>query len=565
MNGNDIALLNLRWAETLTAGLAARGVERAVISPGSRSTPLVLAFERASGVTVHVHPDERSAAFFALGLARGSLRPVALVCTSGSAPGHWFPAVIEAAAAGVPLILLTADRPPELHDRGANQTIDQTRLFGSHVRAFHDPGPPTGSMEHLASLAARAVEQSLWPKPGPVHLNLPFREPLVPESLPAPSPPSTVPETILPLAAVPAAEATELAARFAGRPGLIVCGARGLEPGAPEAVSSLAAVLRVPVLADALSGLRFGPHDRSLVMAYADAWLRSENKRPEWILQVGGPPVSKVVQTFLETCGAADFVIADATGDWPDPGAKATRVVRAPAGILCASIAEEEPAPAPAGWLEHFRAAEDTARKLSETEAPPEARAVRALLSTLPAGATLFTGNSLPVREVDWFSGTGPHALTILANRGASGIDGHASTLLGLAVASPGPVVGLIGDLAFFHDLNGLLAAREAGANAVLIVVDNGGGGIFEHLPQAELPTFTEHWLAPTGIDLEKAAEVFGIRTRHLEGLEILEGAVTEALDNPGLDLLILDVDRNESVDRHRAYWNAVAAALGES
>lgn len=573
MSRDGTANRNLRWAATLMGALADRGVTDVVISPGSRSTPLVLACEATQGLTLRVQVDERAAAFFALGLAKGTGRPAALICTSGSAPAHWLPAVIEARSAGVPLLLLSADRPPELHDCGANQTIDQTRLFGAHVNGFHAfPPPDDDVLEVMPAMAARILDQTLWPEPGPVHVNLPFREPLVPQVVPPsggrPDHLAQAPMPMHPSAACPVPEAAELAERIAGHPGVIVCGSTSQHGGYPAAVAELAAVLRVPILADPLSGLRFGPHDRAQVLARYDAFLRGAASwvgyKPDWVLNLGGPPVSKLLLSWLEPRGSEDFIVVEPGGRWPDPLRKATRMVRADPTQLCSALADEAPALAPSGWLEHFLEAEKAAEAI-DSSGIPEARVVQTLADTLPPGSTLFVGNSLPVREVDWFSGTGSHTVRLLGNRGASGIDGHLSTVLGLAASGEGPVVGLIGDLAFFHDMNGLAMARDSGIDATIIVLENGGGGIFGYLPQAGLDGFAEHWLTPTGIDIGRAATLFGVRHRKVSPDGTFATVLSESLETPGVDLIEVSIDREQSVAAHRAWWDAVAEALEET
>ncbi|MEO5338123.1 MAG: 2-succinyl-5-enolpyruvyl-6-hydroxy-3-cyclohexene-1-carboxylic-acid synthase [Magnetospirillum sp. WYHS-4] len=543
--------LNFRWAATLTAALADLGVRHAVISPGSRSTPLVLASRATEGLKTWVQVDERCAAFFALGLAKGTGAPVALVATSGSAPAHWYPAVIEASQAGVPLLLLSADRPPEMQDCGANQTLDQTRLFGAHVRAFLGlPVPDGEALAALPNLAARAVDRALWPLPGPVHINLPFREPLVPDGMPALAS-VAVPRLSLP-PAMPA-EVPELRGR-----GVIVCAGNPAPPAAD--VAELARTLRVPVLADPLSGLRFGSHDLEPVMVRYDAWARGERfvagSRPDWVLSFGGAPVSKPLLRFLAGCGAAEFIVVDDRGSWSDPVRRATHMLRAGAGAVCRALADTPPAPS--GWLERFQEADAVATRLADAFPIAERDMVQAATST---AGLLFCGNSLPVREVDAFSGKGPAGPVLTANRGASGIDGSVSTLLGLAAAH-GPAVGLIGDLALYHDMNGLLMARDGGLDAVVAVPNNGGGAIFEYLPQARLPGFADHWLTPTGIDLGKVAGLYGLPYRSAATGAEFATALDEAIDRGGVHLLEVAIDRERSVASHKAYWAAVAAAV---
>lgn len=572
----DQASENFIWASHLIHGLAAAGAVHAVISPGSRSTPLALACLRHPGLKTWVQVDERSAAFFALGLAKACHQPVILVCTSGSAPANWFPAVIEADMGAIPLLLLSADRPAELRDCGANQSIDQNYLFGSHVRAFHELPPADARPEmlrYLRTLAARAAEQCRWPLPGPVHVNVPLREPLVPAaSVGRPEgrdvglkadlqAESMAPAMVShPLLSLPDEEAATLARALAGGKGLIVCGWGEHGSGFPEAVTALARQLACPVLADPLSGLRFGSHGLNAVLCRYDAFLRrgsvQETLRPDWVLRFGAMPVSKTLQQFLSAQSGIPHIVVDAHGRWPDPLHRATRLVRADSAILCRQLAAVTGSAAPAPWLAAFQAEEQRAAGLAELNAPLEAAVVRAVADLLPDGGTLFSGNSMAIRDLDAYSGSNDKPLQIIGNRGASGIDGNVSTALGLAAGSAHPVVALLGDLAFYHDMNGLLAAR--GLDVVLIVINNGGGGIFEYLPQSQLEDFERAWLTPPGLDFAHAARMYGLGYQKVSAAADFRAALAAALAG-GAHLIEVMVERDLSVARHRAYWAAVA------
>lgn len=562
---NDIAAANLRWAMALVDGLAAAGVEHAVISPGSRSTPLALACLRHPRLRAWIQVDERSAGFFALGLSKADRRPVVLICTSGSAPANWFPAVIEANHGMIPLILLTADRPPELRDCGANQTIDQVKLFGGQVRASHElPLAETtmAALQNLGWLAARAADQSRWPLPGPVHINVPLREPLVPSGALPEYEVAAFPATVsYPAMLPPADEIACWATELSGRPGLIVCGEDEYQDGFPAALAQLAGQLACPVLADPLSNLRFGAHDRSRIFSRYDAFLRrtnfTETHRPEWVLRFGAMPVSRQLQNTLAACTEATHFLVESHGRWPDPLQLTTRLLRADADAVCAALVAARPLPAPAAWLEDFAAEESRAAGLAQTAAKPiEAEVVESLLRQL-AGGCLFSGNSMAIRDLDSFAAGGEAPLRIVGNRGASGIDGNVSSSLGLCAALGQPVVALLGDLAFYHDMNGLLVAR--GLNITFIVLNNGGGGIFSYLAQAGLEEFERAWLTPTELDFSHAARMYGLDYCHVENAEAFDAALAAALAHEGADLIEVRVDRESSVARHRDYWVAVA------
>ncbi len=568
------ATLNLQWAFALVDGLTTQGVHRAVISPGSRSTPLVLACERHPAVQTWVQIDERCAGFFALGLARCDARPVILVATSGSAPSHWYPAVIEASEQGTPLILLSADRPPELQGWHANQTTDQTRLFGPHVRVYENPGLPlsgAGAPGFIRMLGARAARQAQWPRPGPVHVNQPFREPLVPD-LPAIhdcEPPAQTRHDARPRLMPDPRQIERVSSLLSDRPGVIVCGPAAEATGLAPAVSELGERLRCPLLADPLSGLRFGDHLHGGVLSRYDAFLRNprtrSNLRPAWVLRFGHPPVSKSLQAYLGDPPDGGTVLVAADGDWPDPMHNTGELIQASPVEVCRALCIQDPAPAPADWLEAFQAADRRAEEegfcSGKQETPFEGDIIADLLAALPPRSLLFCGNSLPIRALDTWSGTGTKPLGILGNRGVSGIDGNVSTLLGLAAGTEdGPVVGLLGDLAFYHDMNGLLAAEDH--EGVIIVLNNDGGGIFGYLDQAELPGFERYWLTPTGLDLSRVAGLYDLAFHRVEKQTSFAPAFVKALEEPGISLIEVMLDRQYSMDRQRAYWAGVSDGL---
>jgi 2-succinyl-5-enolpyruvyl-6-hydroxy-3-cyclohexene-1-carboxylate synthase len=563
----DTGNLNLRWAYALVDGLAAAGVSHAVISPGSRSTPLALACDRHPSLATWVLPDERCAAFYALGLARGGQGPTAVIATSGSAPAHWYPAIIEASQDQQSLVLISADRPAELHDCGANQTVDQTRLFGVHVRQFFqlpEPDKDAGVLRQASLRAQRLVDISRWPLPGPVHLNVPLREPLVPEDdlgdLPTPSAPGV--QIAHPQLSPDPGELQDLACELSGRPGLILCGRLPTAAGLAPAIGRLARRLDCPVLADPLSGLRFGPHDRSLILARYDSFLRrtafTRTHRPSWVLGLGGVPTSKALQTYLDGLGPLPRVTVVPFGPWSDPGHRCTRVIHTDPESLCRALSEFRLAPAPASWSEAFLAEERRCeRRLDEMRRQPlEAEILGLLARHAPAGATLFLGSSMVIRDADSFLAGSDRPLTLIGNRGVSGIDGHVSTLMGLAAARREPVIGVLGDLALYHDMNGLLAAR--GLGATLIVFNNRGGAIFDYLPQARLPDYERYWRTPTGLDPAKIADLYGLRHWRVSDARAFQDALLRALQDGQEDLIEVVLDPQLSLARHRAYWEAI-------
>ncbi|KOR30552.1 hypothetical protein TI04_05225 [Achromatium sp. WMS2] len=553
--------LNARWAATLIEGLSRSGVTQAVLSPGSRSSPLVLACDAYLNTKMLV--DERSAAFFALGCAKITAQPVVLVCTSGTATANWYPAVMEASYARIPLILLTADRPPESLGFGANQTVDQIKMFGNLTRLYYGlPPPDFSALKSLATLAAQAVEKSLWPLPGPVHINVPFREPLLPGQDIAPItklPPT--PFVTAPLSPNPQVM-QRIVAQIAGHPGLIVCGELQYDTQLATAIVELAATLDCPILADPLSNLRCGSHHLGHVMCHYDTWLLHDDLalkwQPRWLIHFGTTPVSKRLSKFLAHIKLPTYIAVNDQGLWSDPQHLVTRMVRANPLIFCSYLSNIiKDQQTNNSWKQTLIPLETAAVELLDgTNIPLEWTIIRQVIAALPSPATLFIGNSMPIRDLDACMGSGPKELRILANRGASGIDGTISTLAGVAASSQNITIGIIGDLALFHDLNGLYSLQEP--NVILIVMNNEGGGIFHYLSQAKLPTFTKYWLTPTVFDISKIAAAFQLNYMLANSEETMMEAFTRALNLGQPSLIEVKIDSKNSVDLHRKYWAMV-------
>jgi len=547
--------LTYRWAWALLDGFAAAGLRRVVVSPGARSTPLTLAALRHPGLAVEVVVDERSAAFFALGLAKAERGPVALVATSGSAVANWFPAVVEADLARVPLILLSADRPPELQDCGANQTMDQLGPFGCHVRKFHQLPPAEADTGWLAGLAARAMAASqATALAGPVHLNVPLREPLVPAELALVA--TAVAPRLLPCQTQATAETLGILAELMTGTGAIVCGPDDLGDNFRRAVTDLASRLRVPVFADVLSGLRYGAAAGSPVLAHPDQVARVA-AQADWLLRFGGAPVSRAMGDWLAR-GRVQVVVADHSRP-ADPSATATHFVGADPASLCRSVGGS---PSPSGWSDRFaeldRAAAIAAEQLCAGDRPFEGALVRRLVRALPAGTPLFLGNSLAIRATEWFSGRIITPLRPFGNRGVSGIDGNLSTAFGVAAAC-GPTVAVVGDLTFLHDLGALALGRRHPLTVLLL--DNGGGGIFDHLAQAALPEFEQAWLTPPSLDPVAAARAFGLPCVSAAGTAEAVAAVAAGLERPGGSVVHVPIDRGHSLARCRALFTGSATS----
>lgn len=587
----DQGTRNVAVAGAFVDELARVGIRHACICPGSRSTPLALGFADHGAIRVWIHVDERSAAFFALGMARALGEPVALLCSSGTAAANFLPAVVEAFYSRVPLLVLTADRPPELRDTGAPQTIDQIRLYGGHVKWFSDlPTPELTAdlVRHTRTTAARASAVARAAPAGPVHLNFPFREPLLPaagaDSAPvlptdasgqlAGRPYATVSAGVpLPDSAVIAQLAAELVATPRG---LIVCGPQDDLALAP-AVVALAAALGYPILADPLSQVRCGPHDRALVVDSYDAFLRDDavcrELAPEVVLRLGALPTAKPLALFLERFPASRQILIDDGGGWRDAGFRVSDVIHAAPRAVCAGLAGAVAAcrvSAPTDewacrWLVVARRTRvGIAAALTGEDETFEGRVFAELAELLPDGATLFAGNSMPVRDLDTFFPSNERAIRCLANRGANGIDGVVSSALGVAAVSDGPLVLVIGDLSFYHDLNGLLAAKLHGLRATIVVLNNDGGGIFSFLPQATAvppDRFEQLFGTPTGLDFRFAASLYGATFTRSVGWDAFRAAVAVGLAHDGLSIVEVVTDRARNIVQHRAIWATLAAS----
>ena len=574
---SDAALLRAFVAE-----LVAAGVRDAVVCPGSRSTPLALALTANGDLRVRVLLDERAAGFFAVGMARTDRRPVVVLVTSGTAAMELGPAVVEAAYARVPLIVLTADRPAELRDRGAPQTIDQDHLYGKQAKWFaelplFDGDPATAA--HVRSLAGRAVATALAEPAGPVHLNAPFREPLLPDG------PLGDERVETPFASAIAGRRTldeaaiDRLAGSLGSPerGLIVAGPDD-DPALPEALALFAASTGYPILADPLSGLRTGDHDRSLVIARADQLVRQgawiEAHRPELVIRTGAMPTSKPIAELLART-RPELVVLDGGSGWRESTLiPATFVHADPAATLRALTARRPGWAGDSAWAADWLLADRTAVDamdawLAALEEPFEGAPFPALAAALPNGSTLWAGNSMPVRDMDGWLPSTERSITVRSNRGANGIDGVVSTALGSAATAGGPVALVVGDVSFLHDMNALVAAKLHGLSATIVLVNNDGGGIFSFLPQASaaipgagLPDrYEELFGTPHGIDVAPIVTALG-GEHVLVGPDDLRAQVERSVGCAGVQVLELRTDRARNVALHREVAAVVAAAI---
>ena len=532
------------------------------------------------GLRVWSHVDERSAAFFALGIAKETRRPTAVLCTSGTAAANFLPAVVEAYAAEVPMLVLTADRPPELRGCGAPQSIDQIKLYGSYARWFAEAGAPEIGAGYFRSLAARAVAFAVASPPGPVHLNFPFREPLMPSAaLPTSDARSATVAHHALLAPEPGL-VRSLAERLGrSRRPLIVCGPGYGGDEFASAVAELAERCGAPILADPLSQMRCGTHDLSHVVATYDALLRHQplaaRLAPDLVLRIGPTPRSKPLLQYLQRHVAAPQIVLHSLGAWSDPGLSAAEMIAADPTLTCAALLPRLEARDPtAPWLSSWTKAGDCAAAAlaAEFEAMEEmfeGKALARLAARLPDEAVVFVGNSMPVRDIESFWPVGPKRRRFLCNHGANGIDGFVSSVLGVAASGMAasaevPVVAVTGDLGFYHDLNGLLAAKRYPIAATILVLNNDGGGIFSFLPQAHCGAgFEELFATPHGLDFHHAAQLYGAEFERVSSWSQFDAAVPRAIASKRTTVIEVPVPgRDRNVALHRELWRSVAAAL---
>ncbi|HEU4905344.1 MAG TPA: 2-succinyl-5-enolpyruvyl-6-hydroxy-3-cyclohexene-1-carboxylic-acid synthase [Solirubrobacterales bacterium] len=572
---------NTALATAFVEELARCGLRHAVVSPGSRSTPLALALWRQQEIETTVIVDERSAAFFALGAAQTSGAPVAILCTSGTAAANFHPAVCEADHSAVPLLVLTADRPPELRGVGAGQAIDQLKLYGESVRWFCEVGSHEADDDgllHLRSTACRAFAAARGDtRPGPVHLNFPLREPLAPlpveGAVTATDPLALEGRGERPLTAVTPIDLEptqflldEVAGHLAEAPiGVIVAG-RQLDRELREPLAHLAAAAGYPILAEPSSQLRCGPHDRSHVIGAYDLLLRDEGFReattPELVLRFGEMPTSKPLRSWLAESGAEQIVV-DPLGGWNEPSRRAAALLRADPTELASGWAARlgEDRPPPALWLQADQAAREAVEaELGKAGAPTEPGLQLALGAAYADGELIYTASSMPIRDQEAFlPSTGTDA-TFLCNRGANGIDGLISSGIGAAHATGRPTTIVSGDLGLLHDLGGLATLRDVSAPVRIVVIDNDGGGIFHFLPQEQALKDSEFEAllgTPRGVDVAKAAALFDLPHRRLDSLDDLPDALAA-----GTGMIEVKTDRETNLALHRRIAARVANAI---
>lgn len=570
--------------ESLTAYLAAfvvelvqTGIKDVVVSPGSRSTPMAMVMAEHPELNIHIHVDERSAAFFALGIAKATNKPVAILCTSGTAAANYFPAIIEARYSRVPLLVLTADRPHELREVGAPQAIDQIHLYGQHVKWFADMALPENSNElirYARTVGARAAAIASQAPAGPVHLNFPFREPLIPK----------LDEEIFELKERPMGyvqvrngeltirqdEFREISQKLKGyKKGIIVCGNISDNRFA-QAVTELSAALKFPVLADPLAQLRSGLHPLENIVEAYDTFLRNEDAKeylkPDVILRFGAMPVSKALTIFLKENHQAEQFVIDGAGGWRDPATLSTEMIFCNETIFCEQLSGLTETKESTEFLEKWREINELTKAnmalIKDSQMLSEGRLFYQIAEMLPEEATLFVGNSMPIRDLDSFFLNNHKSIKVMANRGANGIDGTVSTALGAALYSQ-PLYLVLGDLTFFHDLNGMIAAKLYGIDIRIIVVNNNGGGIFSFLPQSQHPkNFELLFGTPLNLEFEHAVRMFNGNYTKVKDWDHFHELMKQSSDVKGLNVYEVVTNRDSNLTQHRDFWRIVSQEI---
>lgn len=551
------------YVRSLLSGLKDHGVEQVVISPGSRSTPLAYGVVSDEDFKHSIQVDERSAAFFALGLAKASEKPVALLCTSGSAAANYFPAIVEAFYARIPLIVLTADRPHELRQVGAPQTIDQVKLYGNHVKWFFDfpvADAHDATMPFVYHQTTRGVLSSMTHPRGPVHFNVPFREPLMIDfehAIPAKKSKSSL--TAHAHFNQQAIEQLEEVLNGSKR-GVVVAGEM-LVSELPQ-VESFLANLGWPVLADPLSNLRSTAHPElhSLIVENYDALLKNEGLysalEPDTVIRIGAQPVSKFLGIFLQHAKPTNFLIVDEHPNFRDSLGLVTHPISVlPSALEQISVSPNSHETLPL-WNDLNRLAQEEVREYIDTEVD-EGAYVGTLLHSLPEDSIVIASSSMPIRDLDTFYGRSNKKHTVFSNRGTNGIDGVVSTALGIQKACQKHIYLLIGDLAMLHDANGLLLSRYQQLDATIVVLNNDGGGIFSYLPQSKEEVFFEKLFGTsTGLTFEHLAAMYQLPYTLIESKEQLSEMITEPYT--GLRILEIPTNRETNTDRHRALWQRI-------
>jgi len=583
---------NIIWAQIFIDQLAALGVRYACISPGSRSTPLTYVLSKNRKIKSFVNIDERSSAFFALGLAKATNKPVIVVTTSGTAVAELYPAIIEAFQQRTPLIICTADRPPEFIGTGANQTINQQNIFKNHIRWFRDLGLPSigeTSFYHLQKIAIKAYQISLTEDRGPVHLNFPFRKPLEPFSYTDEISKKTFQLKLQRITSNKSLYHNTTGnglAKALGRltdelakteKGIIIAGPMEYDRRIIKGLKKLSALLKYPVFADGLSQLRCnaGKKDKNIISNF-NSILKSENfvreHEPDIILQFGRTPTSSVLESFLEETNADRYLI-NKYGDKFDPTRNAKAILASEPKVFCenllSSIKQKKITRHKSSWITDFIYAEEISKRvkagiIEKAKFPNEPYIINEIFKTVPSGSNVFIGNSLPVRDLDNFVNRTAKRFNIFFNRGASGIDGINSTAFGIALSKK-PTVLITGDLSFLHDLNALSIAAKYSIPLIIIVINNNGGGIFESLPIAgKVKRFGEYFITPHNLEFGSIVKSFGINHQLIIKRSQLQSHLIKGLNINSASVLEIQTNAVKSAELRNKYFSEVKKKLNK-
>jgi 2-succinyl-5-enolpyruvyl-6-hydroxy-3-cyclohexene-1-carboxylate synthase len=558
--------------------LAQNQILHAVVSPGSRSTPLALMLADHPDIKVHINVDERSAGFFALGLAKALKKPVVLLCTSGTAAANYYPAIVEANNSRVPLVVLTADRPPELRDVGAPQTIDQLHLYGNRVKWFVEMAIPENSKEmvrYARTVCARAIATAACEPSGPVHLNFPLRDPLVPDLANAKLYRQAEATVAIEGGVLSLSESQlrMIAGKLnTAKKGIIICGDLKNDR-MKDAITSLAEKIGFPILADPLSQLRSGQHSFDKIMDCYDTLLRDEKAvsalTPDMILRFGAMPVSKSLLLFLKKQKQAEHFVVDGGAGWREPAGLASQMVYCDEERFCKELSPLLSVNGDPSWSDLWKKVNDATKhaltSIDEETELNEAKLFLQLNDWMPNHSNLFVGNSMPIRDLDTFFFNNDKDITIYANRGANGIDGIVSTALGVSTVKENTVL-VIGDLSFFHDMNGMLAGKLQKQNMTILLINNDGGGIFSFLPQSsEKEHFELLFGTPHSLDFSHAAKLYEADYQKVASWEECKEVFSKSFSRPGVKMIEVPTNRETNVLKHRNLWNFVSREIANA
>lgn len=576
---------NTIWCDVFVTRLSELGVKYACISPGSRSTPLTLAFSQNKDIKIFPIVDERSSAFFALGLAKKSKSPVVVVTTSGTAVAELYPAIIEAFYQRIPLIVCTADRPPYLRNTGANQTINQHNIFKNHIRFFVDAGLPEINFKKLSSLidiTNIAFKIAAYDNCGPVHINFPFEKPFEPDNYTNKIDIKLI-EKIFELRKVIEPKQNKIDSKVFKNiieklknyeKGLIIVGYNNYTKEFVNLCVDLSEKLKYPIFADASSNLRFGKHSKKNIIENFTSLIKSKNFleefKPEIILQFGGSPTSNVVLGFFKNSNA-DKILINEFGDRNDPSLTAKTILKINPTLFCKNVLynlTSTKIKRTTNWLKQItelnRTAEEIKRKkMQETEIDFEGKILYELFEQIPSRCNVMISNSLPIRDADFFVSSNQKQISVFCNRGASGIDGINSTALGIAKVSKEPTILITGDLAFYHDLNGLHNSTKFNIPLTIILINNNGGGIFESLPISRFEKICiQNFVTPLNLDFAKFVEAYGGEFTIIKTFDEYKMKLNSILRSKKLSVIEIKTDAKKSKLKREEIWNSITSLI---